>query len=396
MELREEHIPVYRKLYMFGILVLCFASLLFLVVKNHILWDEAFCLTVITIVYFGYFLFCLMRKRKTHQLTYDGSSYQRLFFMLLFAWALVIGFSYVPSFYAPMILIPFFLYSVLEGTLAISMGIYMTCIMCITCDYGIYIFFSYILLIIYGSMLADAMKQSYGRYPLVFGILAGCGYALLTQVFYYLAFLTVPMNTAPMVGGMSLGILLFVALVYRWLLNLDRWEERNVYESLLDDEYPLLQDIRRFSKQEYDHARKVSYYAGICAKEIGANEAVAMAGGLYYRLGKIVGEPEVDSGVRVAYNHCFPPAVITILEEFGALQRFPSTKESAIVHMIDSLVTKIEVLGEGTMASAWNQDMVIYQTLNEFSSQGVYDNSGISINQFLKIRERMVQEGDLL
>ena len=59
-------------------------------------------------------------------------------------------------------------------------------------------------------------------------------------------------------------------------------------------------------------------------------------------------------------------------------------------------MTKIEVLGETTMANEWNQDMVIYQTLNEYSSRGVYDNSGISINQFLKIRERLVQEGDLL
>ena len=78
------------------------------------------------------------------------------------------------------------------------------------------------------------------------------------------------------------------------------------------------------------------------------------------------------------------------------MERLPSTKESAIVHMVDSLVTKIEVLGETTMANEWNQDMVIYQTLNEYSSRGVYDNSGISINQFLKIRERLVQEGDLL
>ncbi|MBR6282140.1 MAG: hypothetical protein IKR14_06515, partial [Lachnospiraceae bacterium] len=97
---------------------------------------------VMNILYFGYFLFCLMRKRKTHGLTYNGTSYRRLFVMMVCCWGLTIGFSYVPSFFAPMILIPFFLYSVLDGTLAISMGMYLTCIMCITCDYGIYIFFS--------------------------------------------------------------------------------------------------------------------------------------------------------------------------------------------------------------------------------------------------------------
>ena len=396
MELREDKIPFYRKLYLCGIFMICLLGILFFAIKNHILWDEIFCLLVMHILYFGYFLFCLMRKRKTHGLTYNGTSYQRLFVMMVCCWGLTIGFSYVPSFFAPMILIPFFLYSVLDGTLAISMGMYLTCIMCITCDYGIYIFFSYFLLIIFGSMVADAMKASFGRYPWVLGILTACGYALLTLVFFYLAFLSMPLSTAPMVGAVSFGVFLFVSLGYRFLLRIDYREERSVYESLLDEEFPLLQDIRRFSYKEYEHACKVSNLAGICAREIGANQAVAMAGGLYYRLGKVIGEPEVENGVKAAYNHCLPPAVITILEEFGALERLPSTKESAIVHMVDSLVTKIEVLGETTMANEWNQDMVIYQTLNEYSSRGVYDNSGISINQFLKIRERLVQEGDLL
>ncbi|MCR5639971.1 MAG: hypothetical protein K6G04_01310 [Lachnospiraceae bacterium] len=396
IELREDRIPIYRKLYLTGTFLLCLFGMLFFAIKNHILWDEIFCLGVMLILFFGCFLFCLMRKRKTAGLTYNGTDYRRLFLMVLLCWGLVIGFSYVPSFFAPMILIPFFLYSVLEGTLAISMGIYFACVMCITCDYGIYIYFSYILLIIFGSLIADAMKQSFGRYALVFGVLAACGYVLLTLVFYYLAFLSMPMSTAPMVGIVALVVLLFVAIVYRWMLQIDHREEALVYENLMDDEYPLLQDIRRFSYKEYEHARKVSNLAGVCAREIGADPKVAMAGGLYYRLGKVIGEPEVKNGVKAAYNHCLPPAVITILAEFGALERFPSTKESAIVHMVDSLVTKIEVLGESTMASAWNQDMVIYQTLNEFSNNGVYDNSGISINQFLKIRERLVREGDLL
>lgn len=396
MELREEQVPWMRKLYLTAIFALFLAGILFFAIKNHILMDEIFCLGVIHILYFGYFLFSLMRKRKTHVLTYNGTSYLRLFLMVAICWGLVVGFCYFPNYFAPMILIPFFLYSVLDGTLAISLGIYFACIMCITCDYGIYIFFSYIMLILFGSMIADAMKQSYGRYSVIFGLLTACGYVLLTIVFYYLAFLSLPLSTVKVVGGVALVLFLFVTFVYRWLLHIDRWEEQNVYEGLLEDDYPLLADIRRFSYKEYEHARKVSNLAGICAREIGANSLVAMAGGLYYRLGKVIGEPEVENGVKAAYNHCFPPAVITILEEFGAINRFPSTKESAIVHMVDSLVTKIEVLGESTMASAWNQDMVIYQTMNEFSNNGVYDNSGISINQFLKIRERLVREGDLL
>ena len=37
--------------------------------------------------------------------------------------------------------------------------------------------------------------------------------------------------------------------------------------------------------------------------------------------------------------------------------------------------------------------MVIYQTLNELSATGMYDESGLSMNQFLKVRELLVREG---
>ena len=36
--------------------------------------------------------------------------------------------------------------------------------------------------------------------------------------------------------------------------------------------------------------------------------------------------------------------------------------------------------------------MIIYQTLNELSATGIYDESGLSMNQFLKVRELLVRE----
>ena len=40
--------------------------------------------------------------------------------------------------------------------------------------------------------------------------------------------------------------------------------------------------------------------------------------------------------------------------------------------------------------------MLIYQTLNELMAQGIYDESGLSMNQFLAVRERLVKEEQLL
>ena len=84
--------------------------------------------------------------------------------------------------------------------------------------------------------------------------------------------------------------------------------------------------------------------------------------------------------------------MIQILLEYNGEQKLPSSKESAIVHMVDACLKKIEMLNSQKLSSSWNQDMVIYQTLNELSASGIYDESGLSMNQFLKVRELLVRE----
>ena len=89
---------------------------------------------------------------------------------------------------------------------------------------------------------------------------------------------------------------------------------------------------------------------------------------------------------------CFPDAIIKILSEYNGEERLPTSKESAIVHMVDACLKKIELLMGNNLSSSWNQDMVIYQTLNELSATGIYDESGLSMNQFVKLRELLVRE----
>ena len=104
-------------------------------------------------------------------------------------------------------------------------------------------------------------------------------------------------------------------------------------------------------------------------------------------------------GGRALYGEwgdaCFPEELIQILREYNGELMAISTRESAIVHMVDKVVTKLDLLDKETFSTTWNQDMVIYQTLNENSATGIYDESGLSMNQFLTIRDFLVK-GDHL
>ena len=62
------------------------------------------------------------------------------------------------------------------------------------------------------------------------------------------------------------------------------------------------------------------------------------------------------------------------------------------MHMVDAVVIRLEAMDQNVGQSVWNRDIVIYQTVNDISSSENYDHSGMSMNQFLKIREFLAKE----
>lgn len=197
--------------------------------------------------------------------------------------------------------------------------------------------------------------------------------------------------------GVCNGIVssLLSCILYRRLKRYLRKSKKQGMKKILKAEFGLVQEVWNYSKADYNHARKVSEIAGNCAKLVGADPEVAAAGGFYYRLGRMVGEPFVDNGVALAKSNNLPREVVGILREYNGEQELPSTLESAIVHIVDSVVAKFEVLDKTTLSSSWNQDILVYQTLNENSASGLYDKSGFSMNMFLKIRDYLIKEAGL-
>ena len=60
--------------------------------------------------------------------------------------------------------------------------------------------------------------------------------------------------------------------------------------------------------------------------------------------------------------------------------------------MIDALIVKLDHIKTDVADNDWNHDILVIQTLNEFSTSGLYDESGLSMNHFLKIRDYLTKE----
>lgn len=193
-------------------------------------------------------------------------------------------------------------------------------------------------------------------------------------------------------GAVSALVSCFLYRKMHTYLHVSRKQEM---EKVLRADFGLVQEVRNYSKADYNHARKVAEIAKNCARLVGADPEVAAAGGFYYRIGRMTGEPYVENGVALAKSNHLPKEIIGILREYNGEQKLPSTLESAIVHVVDSVVAKFDVLDKDTLSSSWNQDILVYQTLNENSASGLYDKSGFSMNMFLQIRDYLIKEAKL-
>ncbi len=359
-----------------------------------VLIDKYICLIAINVCFFCLFLLSLIRNRLLNRLPeYNYISYGKICFVVLLEWLItILCAAFSPDFFAPFIVLPIIASTVFSEGLSNALSLYLIIVSAVCYDYNIYIVLCYITMVLFGNLISEFVKNSevlQRLYSLVI-IMSLC--TLVSVIYYYFNFLE--LNFSVFIYGLIDGVAacLIIIVTVPLLNSFVAKSQLVIYDNFLDPDYPLNNEIRKFSFIEYQHANRISRLSRKCAKAINANEGLAATAGFYYRLGKIEGEPMIDNAIKIANNHCFPKDVIQILSEYGGVVSLPSSKESAIVHMVDSVVTKVELFDADSMQSSWNQNMVIYQTINELSQKGFYDNSGLTMNQFLIIREILANE----
>ncbi len=340
----------------------------------------------------------LLHERREGKILYKETSYQYLFFLSLIAWGVLFGSSFLDPTAFPALLMGIIFSAFGGDILALSLGLYMDLVYCLALGLSGFYTAGYVGLTLCAVLLSRVLRQQKKFEKISSFVMMEALTVGFAAVAGYFTDLHLTFEMLLVAGGVGVVEILYTMLILPRFEGLIGHEEVVLYEMLLDPAYSLLMELRSFSEAEYQRACKVAHLARLCGEEIGVNASLCEAGGLYYRIGKMMGEPEIDHAVKIAGRHNFPKELTDILYEYEAVLKKPSSEESAIVHMCDALVKKVEAFAaaSSSMESSWNQEMVIYQTLNELSSLGIYDDSSISMNQFLKIRNRLVREGSLV
>lgn len=387
----KQKMPWKRLRHYFEIVLMTVLVSVFFAYQSGFMSDQALAYLVLDAIFLAVMLYTLESSRIHQKIGTSASNhYGRIAFCYGVLCLITVCFYFFPTFTVPAAAFALFLSLVANEEIAIGAGIFLCVLLGTTSGRDFYELASDCVLIFIGAQMARTMHEKKHR---IWGCLILFSSSVcIPAMFYYLAY--AKSHIKIMIWNaefMVLAVLLYCILANKLYDKKDH-EKLDVCEEIIKEDYPLVRDIKNYSKAEYVHAIKVATIAGRCAAEIGANEIIAAVSGFYYRLGVLEGEPFVENAVRLARENCFPEAVIQILSEYNGELRLPSSKESAIVHMVDTCVKKIEMLSLQNLSSSWNQDMVIYQTLNEVSATGIYDESGVSMNQFLKIRELLVRE----
>ncbi len=394
MSVEEKKISPKRFFFVAGMFIVSVISVFLLSYGKKLLLDQALCLVTLFASFWIVFILALLQQRKIGKFTYNSTTYRNLFIITTAGWGLVILCSYLPDYFGPIIFVAFLFVAVSDGMLSLACCLFMDLLLCFICGKTSFVLYCYCILSIFGVLFANYLKEKHEEKNGIYYVLIFLVQFLIPVIFFDFGAGKITEN-AILYSFITACIITFVVYFgFGILIAWDRREETVAYDVFCDFDYSLATDLKHFSAGDFNHGKKVSELSRACAKEIGVNEQLCACAGLYYHVGIMEGEPIIDNGVSIAQKYCLPVDVIRIISEYKGIDKKPSTPESAIVQIVDAIVTKMEALGE-QMDSSWNQEMLIYQTLNGFSESGMYDQSNLTMNQFLKIRDCLIIKEDL-
>lgn len=389
--MKEERISSYRVAAIIGMIISVILSCIFLCYINKLEKEQIISVIFTAIAFFPIIIFELIYERRRELIGNNAqTTYKRALDGFLFCCLIMVGISFMPAYFKLVLIIPVVMSAYSNDTLGLITGIYFNVILAFTTGSNFYELLVYTMLVLVGGMLSKMLKHI--EYRLFIAIIYFFSSVLFPNLCCYFIDKDIQLNH--LLFGMLNGFIVAIYVIVFYPITRERTirEKHYYYGDIMSDDFPQVKTIKKSFPSEYDHAKKVSDLAYKYALQLDLNADLAAAAGFYYHLGKWEGDPPIENAVKKANQLCFPNELIQILKEYNATDDLPSTPESALVHIIDGLLTKLEMSETEIRTSQWNKDVLIHQTLNDFSSAGYYDNSGLSINSFIKIRDWLAKE----
>lgn len=164
--------------------------------------------------------------------------------------------------------------------------------------------------------------------------------------------------------------------------------------SAVSDQAPLMMELKKESDKLYHHSKLIGTISQRAANRIGANEAIACAGGWYHEIGRLRSKDYIPSGVDLIHENQLPEVIADIIKQHNYKVERPKTREAAIVMLTDNIVSTITYLKNNKDVKI-SSDKVVENTFIVLMNKKTLDEAGFDIATLMKLKEfylTMVEE----
>jgi putative nucleotidyltransferase with HDIG domain len=216
------------------------------------------------------------------------------------------------------------------------------------------------------------------------GIITIISYVVLSVLYQYMTYEKIDTFTL-LVGIVPMIISVLPLYINRILKSLNSFYLRKKLRVICDDENELVLTLMSRNETAYFHSLRVADVSMRVARELKANVALVNAGARFHEIGKLKSSNYVADGIEMMKKQGFPKEVINIVKEHNSKVNKPTTIESAIVMLADSIETTMSTIKE-TRGNNFNQKKIVESIIDIRFDTGMLDYAIKDLKKLKKIR----------
>ena len=244
----------------------------------------------------------------------------------------------------------------------------------------------YLSLMLMGLLFAKSIKNDKNRQILIFVI-----FGIIFVMLYLLQVVNGKATDYKLLVNNSVVAIINILVMQLGYYLMKKFGKRDIplaAETILSENFPLVLLMKNTSRIKFNHARKVALLSSKLARLINIDVELCMTGGFYYALCDNDEDDPIEFACSLGRKNALPPQIINIISEYKGLKKPIRTKEGAVIEIVDQMLNILPKLEESDIP----RQIVLISILNDISTSGIIDESGLSMNSFIKIRDYLVKE----
>lgn len=186
----------------------------------------------------------------------------------------------------------------------------------------------------------------------------------------------------------------FVALlvILKLLGAYSIYRDDNALAGINNPEYKLLVELKSVNREAYFHAIHTAYLSERIARRIGADTALAKAGGYYHKIGILQGKDTIQNTLLIGAANEFPESLIRLLKEYGIKNMQNVSREAAVVQLADAVVSSVSYLFQKDRNAVLNYDKVVDVIIKKKLDSGDFEHCELTMEELCEIKNGFVEE----